>query len=95
MGKVKKRRKKVLQFKLVHELYWSDLFYFCLLLSVNIFSSKDCRSSSQQVHSTILTSDGKLGGSWKKSYRGRELAEEGGDVGVPGQVEIDDHKLDL
>ena len=68
------------------------IFVFCFLL---IFSLRKIATHHLIKSSTILTSDGKLGWSWKKSYRGRELAEEGGDVGVPGQVEIDDHKLDL
>ena len=66
------------------------VFYF-----LSIFSLQKIATHHLSKSSTILTSDGKLGWSWKKSYRGRELAEEGGDVGVPGQVEIDDHKLDL
>ena len=68
------------------------IFVFCFL---SIFSLQKIAGHHHIKSSTILTSDGKLGGSRKKSYRGRELAEEGGDVGVPGQVEIDDHKLDL
>ena len=68
------------------------IFVFCFL---SIFSLQKIAGHHHIKSSTILTSDGKLGWSWKKSYRGRELAEEGGDVGVPGQVEIDDHKLDL
>ena len=68
------------------------IFVFCFL---SIFSLRKIAIHYPIKSSTILTSDGKLGWSWKKSYRGRELAEEGGDVGVPGQVEIDDHKLDL
>ena len=83
MGKVKKTK----PFSLNSFISYTGLICF-------IFVFAFCQYFLEKYHliksSTILTSNGKLGWSWKKSYRGWELAKEGGDVRVPGQVEIED-----